>query len=234
MNIVQQSTRLPIVNVAGLFTGNQTTESRHGELLPDSVRALIVGPSGCGKTNVVMSLLTTSNGLKFENVYLYSTTEGQPMYMFLKNVMKDIIPFYSFSQHDTIVPPSEAKSNSVFVFDDIATEKQDCIKAYFATGRHKHTDVLYLCQTYTKIPKQLIRDNANMVIFFRQDDNNLEYIYNEHVGNDFTSFRDFKTMCSQVWNENPFSFCVIDKTRPPNHGKYRAGFDRFIEVKSSI
>lgn len=107
MNIVQQSSKLPIVNVIGLLKNNHTGDhgSRHGDLLPDSVRALVVGPSGCGKTNVVMTLLTTPNGLKFENVYLYSTTEGQPMYVFLKEVLKDIIPFYSFTQHDSIVPP---------------------------------------------------------------------------------------------------------------------------------
>lgn len=156
------------------------------------------------------------------------------MYVFLKEVMRDIIPFHSFTNHDSIIPPSEVAPNSVFIFDDIATEKQDYIKAYFATGRHKHTDVFYLCQTYTKIPKQLIRDNANLIIFFRQDDNNLEYIYNEHVGNDFPSFRDFKALCSQVWNESPYSFCVIDKTHSATKGKYRAGFDRFIEVNTSI
>ena len=36
------------------------------------VRAVICGPSGYGKTNVLLSLLESPNGLRFENVYVYS------------------------------------------------------------------------------------------------------------------------------------------------------------------
>ena len=229
MDVVQQSTTLPVVNVTALWRGQEDeAKSRHGPLFPDSVRALIVGPSGCGKTNVVVSLLTGQFGLAFRNVYLYSTTDTQPMYAYLKQVCDGIAPFHSFTQHDSIVPPAEASPDSVFIFDDIATEKQDCIKAYFAAGRHKHTDVLYLCQTYTKIPKQLIRDNANMIVIFRQDDNNLEYIYKEHVGNDFRTFHDFKAMCADVWNTDRFAFAVICKPSALQQGRYRSGFDRFL------
>jgi len=40
-------------------------------------------------------------------------------------------------------------------------------------GRHKNMDSFYRCQTYTHIPKHLIRDNANMIIMFKQDDLNM-------------------------------------------------------------
>ncbi|KYQ48820.1 hypothetical protein ALC60_12125 [Trachymyrmex zeteki] len=36
-------------------------------------------------------------------------------------------------------------------------------------GRHAHVDCFYLCQTYAKISKHLIRDNANLLILFKQD-----------------------------------------------------------------
>jgi len=41
-------------------------------------------------------------------------------------------------------------------------------------GRHKNIDSFYLCQTYS--PKHLIRDNANFIIMFKQDDLNMRHI----------------------------------------------------------
>jgi len=36
-------------------------------------------------------------------------------------------------------------------------------------GKHSHVDCFYLCQSYARIPKHLIRDNANLLILFKQD-----------------------------------------------------------------
>lgn len=231
MVFLPQPVSLPVRNVMPVLGEKPPdVEGRHGPLLPDSVRALLISPSGCGKTLTTFTLLTMPNGLKFEHIYLYAKTVDQPLYTFLRAVCEGGgagVSLHVYTDHDSVVSPEEAKPNSVFVFDDVATERQDCIRTYFAAGRHKHHDVLYLCQTYTKVPKQLVRDNANLIIAFRQDDTNLDHIYREHVGTDFPSFAAFKVMCEEVWRE-PFSFLVIDKTRPVDKGRYRAGFDRFF------
>ena len=39
--------------------------------------------------------------------------------------------------------------------------------------RQKNTDYFYLCQTYTK---DLMRNNANMIVIFKQDKMNLRHI----------------------------------------------------------
>lgn len=70
------------------------------------------------------------------------------------------------------------------IFDDVACENQTNIRNYFAMGRHKQIDSFYLTQTYSKIPKQLIRDNANFLIIFKQDDIHLKHIFGEHVSTD--------------------------------------------------
>jgi hypothetical protein len=56
-------------------------------------------------------------------------------------------------------------------------DKQDNMRQYFSMGRHRGIDCFYLCQTYTKVPKHLIRDNANMIILFKQDELNLICLY---------------------------------------------------------
>jgi hypothetical protein len=74
--------------------------------------------------------------------------------------------------------------------------------------RHKAIDVAYLCQTYSKIPKQLIRDNCNFIVLFRQDEKNLKHIFNDHVSPDL-SYDQFKQMCADCWKEN-YGCLVID------------------------
>lgn len=216
-----------------LIVGNIRIEpekknNRHGKFLPNTIRALVCGPSNCGKTNLIVGLLLHSQGLRFQNVYLYSKTLHQPKYLFLEKVL-EMVPgvfFEKYHENAEVVNPTNAKPNSIIVFDDVACENQNSIRDYFAMGRHKNIDCFYLNQTYSKIPKQLIRDNANLIILFKQDDVNLRHAYEEHVGTDM-SWLTFRDMCTKIWNE-PYNYLVIDKDRKKNEGCYRNNFDTFV------
>ena len=111
MNVVQQKETLPVCDVSELlasaFSPRDTDGGggRRGSLLPDSVRALVVGPYGCGKTNVVVTLLLAENGLRFDCIYLYTTTAWQPMYHFLVKVTEGIYPLFVFDKGETVVKP---------------------------------------------------------------------------------------------------------------------------------
>ncbi|KAF0714982.1 tigger transposable element-derived protein 4-like [Aphis craccivora] len=67
------------------------------------------------------------------------------------------------------------------------------------------TSEFYLAQTYSKIPKQLVRDNSNL---------------------DFSEFRKKSHFC---WNNSDYGFMVIDKSREMNEGRYRCGFHTSIK-----
>uniref|UniRef100_UPI001C8F977A hypothetical protein n=1 Tax=Klebsiella pneumoniae TaxID=573 RepID=UPI001C8F977A len=97
----------------------------------------------------------------------------------LEKVLSEVpeVSFFKFDAKDDIMPPSEAKPYSIFIFDDVSCENQCIIKTFFSLGRHNHIDSIYIGQTYSKIPKQLIRDNVNFLIVFKQDDMNLKHIY---------------------------------------------------------
>lgn len=232
MIIIKSDHRLPIENFdiavgAGIENGSIQT---HGPLLPSSIRSLIIGPSNCGKTNVMISLIIHPDGLRFENVYVYSKSLFQPKYEYLRSVLEPIkeIGYYTYSNsNDPILDPSEAKQNSIFIFDDVICEQQDPIRAYFCMGRHKNISSFYLAQTYSRVPKQLIRDNANFIILFKQDVTNLRHVYNDHVSPDIT-FEEFLEMCSKCWNEK-HGFLVIDKDADIDKGRYRKGFDNYIK-----
>jgi len=113
------------------------------------------------------------------------------------------------SSTSDIVPPSEARPNSIFIFDDVAYDKQDIVREYFSMGRHSNVDCFYLCQTYARIPKHLICDNANFLILFKQDCTNLKHVYNDHVNTDM-SYDEFCTLSRDYWQQK-YGFLVIDK-----------------------
>jgi len=114
---------------------------------------------------IMLSLIESPNGLKFENVYVFSKSLYQPKYEYLKILIKPIkgMGYHTFSHNEGVLDHSEAKHNSIMTFDDVACDKQDNIRSYFCMGRHKNIDSFYLCQTYSHIPKHLIRDNANLL-----------------------------------------------------------------------
>lgn len=228
MRVEKQTFSLPVLNNEILPLNNIR---KHGSLFGGlSKRAIIVGPSGCGKTNVILSLLLHPNGLRFENVYIYSKSLYQSKYQYLKQIIDPMeeIGYFEYETDNEIIAPNEINPNSVIIFDDIVCCTQNVMRDYFCFGRHKNTDSFYLCQTYSSIPKQLIRDNANLLVIFPQDNTNLKHIYNDHVNVDM-SFQKFKELCSMCWDTS-FGFTVIDKDCAIGCGRYRKGFDSYIYI----
>jgi hypothetical protein len=225
MKIVTQKQK---IKIAGFELKENKQRRKHSQLLPNSIRCVISGPSSCGKTAVLLSLITDPNGLKFENIYVYSKSLYQAKYQFLEQVLKRVkgVGFFKYSENEEVIKPCDARNNSIFIFDDIICDKQNNVSAFFSMGRHKDVDCFYLCQTYTRIPKQLVRDNANMLVIFKQDNNNLKHIFNNHVNPDMT-FTEFENICRLCWNKK-YGFLVIDKESDLNNGRYRNGFDKFI------
>lgn len=228
MNFQEQALKLPVANVDALVGEKLDQPKRHGPLLPDNIRGLFCGPSSCGKTNVLLSLLIHPNGLKFDNIYIYSKSLNQPKYIFLKKLLEPIpeIKYFAFDDREQVISPDKARPNSIMIFDDIACEKQDCLKAFFCMGRHKKVDSFYLCQSYAQAPKHLVRDNVNLLVIFRQDEMNLKHIWSDHVNTDM-AFENFKKLCLQCWHDE-HGFVVIDKTSVLQNGRFRKGFDQFL------
>lgn len=207
IKIVQQKNKLDVEN----HDVKKRIDKKHGPLLPSTIRCIIAGPSNCGKTNVMISLIEHENGLKFENVYVYSRSLFQPKYEYLEKLLKPIsgVGYQAYGASENIVETSDAKPNSLFIFDDVSCVNQNVIREYFSSGRHSGVDSFYLCQSYAKIPKHLIRDNVNMLVLFKQDDLNLNHVYKDHVNTDMK----FETLkkCARNAGKNRMDFCQFSK-----------------------
>lgn len=235
MRFVKQAIDIPIQNFDNAVSADRVRDRRHSELLPDTIRCIIAGPSNCGKTNLLVSLIESEHGLKFENIYIYSKTLGQPKYKYLQSVLDPIdgVGFHTFSASDQVIAPNEAAPNSIFVFDDVICDRnQENMKNFYCLGRHYGTDVFYLTQTFTKVSKHLIRDNCNFLILFRQDETNLRHVFNDFSIACDMKFDEFSKFCYDCWKDK-YSFVVIDQESEPNHGRYRKGFNQFLQIYKS-
>ena len=84
MQFKSQRVKLPVANFDTLIPQEKKRVKRHCCLLPDNMRAVFCGPSNCGKTNALLAQILNPNGLKFDNVYVYSKSLKQPKYKFLE------------------------------------------------------------------------------------------------------------------------------------------------------
>lgn len=227
VKVEEQKYKLPIDK--SVF---ESTDERqiHGPLFPSSIRGLIVGKSGCGKTNLMITLLHHANGLRYHNVYLISKSLFQSKYENLREAFKLVpeIGFYCFASCTDMKSPEECKENSIVIFDDISAtnEGNELLRKFFSMSRHKGISCFLLCQSYARIYKSLIRDNANFIILFNQDMLNLKHVYDDHLSSDL-SFSTFQSICKFAWN-NPFGFLIIDSEKSIYKGKLRTSFHHFI------
>lgn len=233
MRIIQQSIPLPVIDVDTLvkkYPAEKPIIQRHGHLFPKTVRCLVTGPSNSGKTNSILSLIYDENGLSFSNLYIYSKSLFQPKYQMLGEVLGAIpeIGFFPYSDTDNLISVHDAKSHSLIIFDDIGISKQSKISEFFSHGRHKFLDCIYSAQCYSNVPRQIIRNNCNLLLLFRQDELNLKHVFQEHVDGDM-SFNTFKHICERAW-KNPFGFLTICRDSEIDKGRFRIGFDQYILI----
>jgi len=118
--------------------GSSEEKRKHGEILPNTIRAIICGPSNCSKTNVLISLLESPNGVRFGNVIYSKSTRKlqQPKYQYLENL------FYIYRRNQLLYVLQQQRCHFTergalkfyFIFDDISCDKQDAVREYFSSA----------------------------------------------------------------------------------------------------
>ena len=122
---------------------------------------------------------------------------------------------------------NDTRKKNLLVLDDVMLSPQNKVEAYFTRGRHNNVDVIYITQSYFRLPRQTIRENGNMFIFFKQVQKNLTHIFNDHCAGDGIPFQEFCNWCNDVWQKGKYNFVTIDLTRPVEFGKYRKNLKDF-------
>ncbi|KYN17534.1 hypothetical protein ALC57_10183, partial [Trachymyrmex cornetzi] len=78
MKFVLQPLTIRVTNCDAIsrIIGSGVEKPKHGEMLPNTIRAIICGPSNCVKTNVLISLLESPNSVRRERVRLHLSTKS--------------------------------------------------------------------------------------------------------------------------------------------------------------
>lgn len=238
----------PTRNYDNGYAGEGETQNRHGPLLPNDLRILMVGATGAGKSNFLLHLLIEPNGIRFKNLILISTSHDQLKYKFLENILSHVpeIGFEKISTRDEFQQycnrqdgEGEVPDNSLVIFDDMpvqqSSEFHDIMRKYFTTGRHRHVDTVLLFQSYAAVPKNAIREQVNMLFIFRQDGRNLQLIYRDHLYHEIP-FDKFVALCNHAWDSmGKFGCLIMDKTRDLNNGRFRRSMNEYYtHINTSV
>ena len=161
-------------------------EQGHPCMPADVFRMLICGPSNSGKTNTLLHMFYEL--LEYDKIYLFSKNLHQNKYQdLLQYFAEEVNPHPKVGYEvieaygDEIIPLEElpVDTQKIVVFDDLVCEKnQNSIINYFINGRHKNCCVIYLSQTFYKVPKD-IRVNCSHLCIFRLDPKENKRIANE-------------------------------------------------------
>jgi len=74
MRFVWQPLTIRVINYDDRLRtmGDNAENRKYGAMLLSTIRAIVYSLSNCGKINVLISLLESPHGVRFENVYVYS------------------------------------------------------------------------------------------------------------------------------------------------------------------
>jgi len=126
-------------------------------------RMIVVGGSGSGKSNFVMNLIKITSGT-FESIVLCTKNSDEDLYNHLKRKLKDDLKIYE----DGAIPDINEfkdKKQKLIIFDDLCLQKdQRRISEYYVRGRKLGLSMVYISQSFYKIPK-IIRINSSYVVF---------------------------------------------------------------------
>ena len=206
-------------------------------------RMLIIGPSGSGKTNTLLHLIQNLNETTpIDKIYLYAKDLTEPKYEFLINNRKnagikhfnDSTAFieYSNDMDDVFTNIDDynkkRKRKVLIVFDDMiadiisSTKFKAIIKELFIRCRKLNIFIMFITQSYFRMPKDARLNSTHYVIMKIQSRKELQDIAQENLGD--INFKDFLKTYKDYTSE-PYSCMIIDTTVPSgNPMRFRKNF----------
>jgi hypothetical protein len=130
-------------------------------------RVAIHGPSGSGKTNFLINLLRLfSCGSKgtFSTITIITKNADEPLYKWVQSVCDQIIVKEGLSNTPQLDKFDKDK-NHLLVFDDLVLSKDlSMVESVYIRGRKLGVSVIFISQSYYRIPKIIRNDCSYMVL----------------------------------------------------------------------
>ena len=131
-------------------------------------RMCVVAPSGSGKTNFVVNLihLFSQGRGTFGSIDIITRNKDEPLYKWLGQ-KSDQIQIKEGLENAPRLDDFDKDENHLVIFDDLVLAKdQSRIENYYIRARKLNCSVIYLSQSYFKIPK-IIRNNCSYLVLLK-------------------------------------------------------------------
>tara|TARA_R110002126_G_scaffold41650_3_gene121231 strand:- start:3631 stop:4359 length:729 start_codon:yes stop_codon:yes gene_type:complete len=131
-------------------------------------RMCVVAPSGSGKSNFVVNLISLfSKGRgTFTSIDIITRNKDEPLYRFLQ-LKAESINIKEGLENTPKLDKMDKDVNHLVIFDDLVLQKdQSMIENYYIRARKLNCSVIYLSQSYYRIPK-IIRNNCNYMVLLK-------------------------------------------------------------------
>ena len=217
-----------MINFDDYVNENKTEHNRNWSHTPDKpYRILIIGGSVSGKTNILLNLL--ENQPDIDKIYLHAEDPYEAKYQYLINRREGVgidhfndpkaFIEYSNDMHDidkSINYCNLYKENKILiVFDDMIADMINNIKLnsivteLFVRGRKLNFSLVFIMQSYFKVPKDVRLNTAHVFIPKIPDKRELQHNAINHSSD--ISTKDFINIYKKCTGKS-YSFLVIDTT----------------------
>jgi len=190
-------------------------------------RACVVAPSGSGKTSWLLNfihLCCQGQTGTFADITIITRNADEPLYNYLKT-KSDAIQIKEGLSNLPQLDKYDKKENHLVCFDDLVLSKDlSAVENYYIRARKLNVSVIFISQSYFKIPK-IIRSNCSYMILLKlSGDRELNLILSESgLGLD----KDQMLKLYRFATDEKLSPLIIDMEADINE-KYRKGFLHFL------
>ena len=211
--------------------GNDKPKGYKNHFIDKNSRILMIGSSGTGKSNALINFVERSSGEFFKIIICSFSTTDEPLYRYLHekipsteliNNIDDVPEVQEFDDKDK-------NKSKLIVFDDfinLSKKEMKKIFDYAISSRKFGFTCVFVCQSYTAVPK-IISRNCNYIFLFRINDKySIKRIISNHGLSSTITAETIEKMYYYVLKSLWHS--LIDLKTGDDKLRFRRGFTDFL------
>ena len=136
------------------------------------MRMCVVAPSGSGKTIFLVNLISvfSRNEGTFQSITIITRNKDEPLYRWLETLSDQIVVKEGLSNTPSL-DKFDKEYNHLVVWDDLVLSKNlQMVEEYYIRARKMNVSVIFLSQSFFKIPK-VIRNNCSYMVLLKLSGN---------------------------------------------------------------
>jgi hypothetical protein len=193
-------------------------------------RMCVVAPSGSGKTNFLVNLIHLFSRGKgtFADITVITRNKDEPLYTFLSG-KSDQIQIKEGLHNLPQLDKMDKAVNHLVCFDDLVLSRdQSQIENYYIRARKLNCSVIYLSQSFFRIPK-IIRNNCSYMVILKLSGNREVNMILSEFGLGVSKEQLLELY--ETATREKFSPLIIDLEADP-YSRFRKGFKQILTPRA--